>query len=299
MSHAADQRRAFIVLMLGAATIGVAPIAVRFALGAGVGPAATGFWRVLFALPPLYALTWAEGARVRLARPPGAMALVAGLMFAGDLAFWHYSLRYTSVANATMLPNMTPILVTAFAWLVLKERPAPVFLVGMAAAVAGAAAMALAESSAPGLNPHLGDALAAATAVWYAAYLLAVRAARQTLSAGGLMFWSSLVSAPGLLLAAVAMGEPLIPASLAGWTPLLGLGVIHVAGQGMIAWALGRLPAPIAAVVALVQPVVAAALGWLVFAEAISLPQALGGLLVLAGVGLAQVAATRAPAASR
>ena len=70
----------------------------------------------------------------------------------------------------------------------------------------------------------------------------------------------------------------------------VGLGLMHVAGQGSIAWALGRLPAATASVVVLVQPVVAAILGWMLFAEALGPVQALGAGIALAGVVLAQMA---------
>lgn len=297
MSHAADQRRAFIALTLGAAAIGFAPIFVRQALAAGIGPAATGFWRTGLALLALYFITRRAEGQIPLDRPPNRMALLAGLLFAADLVCWHYAVRYTSVANATVLPNMTPILVTAFAWVVLKERPAPVFLVGMAAAVAGAVAMALSKSSTPGANPHLGDALGAGTAVWYAGYVIAVRYARADLGAASVMLWSSLVSTPVMLLAAMATSETILPSEAQVWWALAGLGATHVVGQGLIAWGLGRLPGPVAAVVMLVQPVVAALLGWLAFGEGLAVQQALGGLLVLAGVLMAQIAARR-PAAT-
>ena len=54
---------------------------------------------------------------------PTPIALVTGLMFALDLGFWHYGIKYTSVANATVLSNLTPVVVTAFAWIFLKQRP--------------------------------------------------------------------------------------------------------------------------------------------------------------------------------
>ena len=60
-----------------------------------------------------------------------------------------------------------------------------------------------------------------------------------------------------------------------------GLGLMHVVGQGGVAWALGRLPASVTAVTILIQPVVAALLGWWIFAEALTPVQAIGGVLVL------------------
>ena len=58
--------------------------------------------------------------------------------------------------------------------------------------------------------------------------------------------------------------------------------------EGEIAWALGRLPPATAAVTVLVQPVVAALLGWLLFNEILSPWQMAGAIVALAGVMLAQ-----------
>ncbi len=68
----------------------------------------------------------------------------------------------------------------------------------------------------------------------------------------------------------------------------MGLGLVHVAGQGSIAWALGRLPTALASVTVLVQPVVAAMLGWAIFGEAVVAMQAAGAAVLLCGVVLAQ-----------
>ena len=284
----ADRRAPLAALILGACAIGFAPVLVRLA---ETGPAAAGFWRLAFALPMLAVLA----ARVDKAAfaPPSQAMLAAGLLFAGDLAFWHYGIRYTSVAKATVMSNLTPVVVTLAAWLAFRERPRRLFLAGLALAVAGAAAMALSKSNLPGRDPPLGDALSLATAFWYAFYFLAVRKAREQSSASRVMFWSSAVGAPILLVVALAMGEDILPAGPGGWAACLGLGVAHVVGQGAIAWALGRLPTATASVVVLVQPVVAALLGWLLFAERLTPVQALGGAAALAGVAFAQWAAGR------
>src|SRR5258706_2573124 len=169
-----DHRLAMAALLFGALAIGAAHIMVRLA---ETGPAAAGFWRLTFALPMLTAIGWRGGGTV-LGRPSWPMVL-AGVMFAFDLGCWHYGIRFTSVANATVLPNLTPVLVTIVGWLFLGERPRRVFLVGLVAAVGGAVLMALATSSgtSPGTNPHLGDALSIATALWYRLYFLAGRPA--------------------------------------------------------------------------------------------------------------------------
>jgi drug/metabolite transporter (DMT)-like permease len=89
-------------------------------------------------------------------------------------------------------------------------------------------------------------------------------------------------------IAGLALGEDMIPATAAGWAACVAMGLMHVAGQGGVAWALGRLPAAITAVTILIQPLVAAALSRVIFGETLSLIQALGGALVLGAIVLAQ-----------
>ena len=280
---------AFGVLLLSACVLGLAPILVRLT---ETGPVAAGFWRVLFAMPLLLVITSIQKGE-GVGRPSKWM-IFAGLFFALDLSFWHYGIGMTSVANATVLANLTPIVVTIVGFLVFKERVGPIFLAGMALGLLGAWTMAEGRGAvAPGTNPPLGDILSAATALWYAAYFLCVRQARARFGTMAVMFWSSLVGAIGLAVIMLALGEDILPASLAGWGACLGLAVVHVTGQGAIAWALGRLPTATASVVVLVQPAVAALLGWLIFTEAMTPLQGLGALAALAGVALAQWAANR------
>lgn len=284
--------KALAVLVTGAAIIGLAPILVRLA---DAGPAAIGFWRVTFAMPLLALIAMRTDGGVGR---PSKFALLAGVAFACDLGFWHYSIHFTSVANATVLTNLTPVVVTSAAWIFLKQRPAKLFVAAVGLAVAGAWLMAVGRGEhAAGANPPLGDALALTTAVWYALYFLAISAARRSVGATRVMFWSGVASAPLLLAAALVLGEDIFPITNGGWGALVALGVMHVAGQGSIAWALGRLPAATASVVVLVQPVVAAVLGWLLFAEALGPVQALGAAIALGGVVLAQTA-SRKPASA-
>ena len=278
---------ALIILLLAAALLGLAPILVRLS---GTGPAAAGFWRLAFALPVLLALTarpGADGAKTGWGRPSRWMIL-AGLFFAADMSFWHYGLVMTSVANATVLCNLTPVVVTLFGWVVFKEAPGRLFMLALGLAMGGAVAMALGANGAQGTNPLLGDLLSVSVTFWYSGYFLAVKAARARAGAMQVTLWASLVGTPVMLTVALALGETIAPATLAGWAACIGLGLVHVAGQGGVAWSLGRLPAAITAVTILIQPVVAGVLSLLIFGETMTLLQLLGGIVVLGAVILAQ-----------
>ena len=282
--------RALIVLMIGAAAIGFAPIFVRLT---ETGPAAAGFWRLLFALPWLLLLAFRPGVKTEGAGVPWKWTGLAGMFFALDLLFWHYGVTYTSVTNATVLTNLTPVVVTLSAWFFFRERPRRMFVAGLALALAGAMTMAFSHSGAQGVNPPLGDLLSVVTALWYGGYFIAIGRARQAADATRVMLWSTAIGAPLLLVAALVLREDLRPDSLAGWGACAALGVVHVVGQGAIAWSLGRLPTALASVVVFVQPVVAAGLGWAIFGEPVGLIQGLGGVIALVGVAVAQRSAAK------
>lgn len=284
MPHPPATRLVPLLVVLAAATVlGLAPILVRLT---ETGPAAAGFWRLVFALPLLLILIGRPGGE-GTGRPSKWM-LLAGLCFALDLSFWHYGIVMTSVANATVLCNLTPVVVTIVGWLMFRERPARLFILALALSMAGALAMAAGAQPGQGTNPPLGDLLSITVSFWYAGYFLAVKAARTTAGALRVTFWATLAGLPLMGGAALAMGEAMIPATAAGWAACVAMGLMHVAGQGGVAWALGRLPAGITAVTILIQPLVAAALSWIVFGETLAPVQALGGALVLAAIVLAQ-----------
>ena len=80
-------------------------------------------------------------------------------------------------------------------------------------------------------------------------------------------------------LVAFGMGESLMPPSGLEWLILIGLALgVQIGGQGSVAFGLGRVPAPVASIIILIQPVVSAIAGWVMFGEALVATAA--GLLV-------------------
>lgn len=286
----AGARLAPAALVAGAIGISFSPILVRLS---ELGPTATAFHRVFLAAPLLWAvLLWSDrpapSARVRPQRREVWLLIAAGVAFAGDLGIWHWSVQLTSVANATLLANLTPIFVTLAAWLLFGERISSLFLVGLALALAGTAAMVRASFALDGAHVW-GDALGVTTALFYTAYLLLLKRLRQTLPALAIMAWSTAITAICLLPAALIAGEALVAVTWSGWAVLVAIAwVSHVGGQGLIAFALAHLPASFSSVALLVQPVSAAVLAWILLGEALGGLQALGAAVVIAGILLAR-----------
>jgi len=292
-----SSRFAFAAVFVGATAIGFAPLFVR--LSKEVGPSMTAAYRVLLALPLLW-IWWRMEQRGAKPSPQPASArdfgglAVAGLLFVADLALWHWSLHLTTVTNSTLLTNLAPVVVTVAAWMFLHERLTPTFLVGMMLALAGA--VMLVGRSFQIERQHLwGDALSVFTALFYAGYLLSVKLLRRRYSVATIMSWSGLVSGPGFAVVGWLSGEKMVPVSGHGWLVLALLALVcHVAGQCLIGYGLGHLPASFSAVSLLWQPVVAAALAWAVLNEGLGLLQVAGGVVILLGIATASGTLNRA-----
>jgi drug/metabolite transporter (DMT)-like permease len=279
-------RVAFLCLLAGGCAIAFAPIFVRLA---DTGPVASAFWRCALAVPVVWVWVLLKARDERPSRVSWLPVALAGLFFAGDLGVWHFSILYTSVANATVLANLAPIFVTLAGWLFWRRKVSRTFLAGMFVAIAGMFVL-VGPNFAAGGRPLVGDALGALTAVFYAGYFLAIKAARDArASTARLMAWSTTITAIVLLPIALAMPQPFLPSAAAGWWVLVGLALIsQVLGQGLIAYAFAHLPASLSSVSLLIQPVMAALFAWALFGEAIGPAQFAGAALVLAGIWISR-----------
>ena len=271
---------AFAALVASAIAMGISPIFVRLA---DVGPYTSAFWRVFLALPALYA--WMKADRKG---PPGRAftlpVVLAGLAFAGDLFFWHLSVVHTSVANATFFATTAPIWVALFGWLIFRRKVSLGTLAGLSLCLLGGAAL-VAQSFALQPQRVVGDVFGLLTAIFFGLYFLAVGKARDTISAARVTLELSVITAAVLFAIAVAFEAKFWPTSVQGWLAVLGMALIsHAAGQGLLSIALGRLPAMFSALVIFLEAIAAALFGWLILNEPVSLVQALGGVLILAGI---------------
>jgi drug/metabolite transporter (DMT)-like permease len=287
---------AFAALVVGAFAMGASPIFVRLA---DVGPYASAFWRCALALPFLALWALREPRETRAMFSTDRAVVLSGLFFAGDLFFWHLSILATTVANATFLATMAPVWVAFGAWIVFRERLSQANFFGLVLCLAGGAAL-IGQSYSFAPERLAGDGYALVTSLFFGLYMLAISNARTRLGigAGSLAFMSAAITAACMFVVAMLLENNFMPRSLNGWLTLLSLALIsQVLGQGLLAVALGRLPATFSSLVIFLEAVGAAALGWLVLHEALGPLQLFGGALILLGIWVARPRA-KAPAAA-
>lgn len=276
----------------GAAALwGTLGLPVRALYVQGFSPAAVVAWRVAVAAAAL----WAALALVR----PGALRVRAQdlpyFLAYGLVSVAGFNLLYTAaiarvpLAVAAVLLYTAPAFVAAVAYLVFREPVTGPHGAAIALTLAGCALVARAHDPAawrvdgPGLLAGLGAGLT------YGLYGLFGQVALRRFSPWTVQAHSLLAGALALLL--VAGGEAWQAAAAAPgvWPAIAYLGLVPtVAAYGLYLSGLRRIPASHAAVVATLEPMVAALLGRYLLGEALGAGQVVGMGLVLLGVALLQ-----------
>ncbi len=282
--------KAYMALGLGVLFVSWSAIFVKWTAVPG---ATSAFYRALIASLVLTPM-WAIRTRIKGKSPVGILkgldkrtiffAVLAGIMFAADLALYNTSILMTSAANATLLGNNAPIMVALATWLIFKNRPASSFWIGLSIASVGSVIIIGEDILA---NPHLGfgDLFAVLSAVCYAGYLMVVSKAREKLDTVTLVMITVVSSAVALFLIALVLGVPLLGFSAKTWGSLLFLGIVaQVGGYLAITYALGHLPATITSISLLVQAPLTALIAVPLLGETISMGQIIGGSFVLVGI---------------
>ena len=245
---------------------------------ADTGPVASGFWRITLALPVLFALCFMTGQRPT-APPRGLtwLIVIGGIAFAADLAAWHLGILQTTLANATLFGNCAVLFFPIYGFLAARAWPTRGQGAALLLALVGATIL-MGRSLSLSSEHLVGDLLCLLAGILYTAYFIVMARARETMTPLPALALSTLASSPPLLLFALALGEQVLPRD---WTPLLGLALVsQVIGQGMMIYAIGRLSPLVMGIGLLIQPVVGATIGWVIYGERLGALDFLGAVLV-------------------
>lgn len=274
------------MLAVGILAVSTAGTLVR--LLPGEHPLVIAFWRVL-----LVAILLSPGAR-RVSLRDAALTAAGGLFLALHFWTWFASLQATTVMRSTLLVCLTPVWAGFFEWGVLKSPPSRKFWLGIGVALAGVVAM-VSTGGDSGRASITGDVLAVAGGMLGAAYFTIGRVVRAGVSIATYGPLSCGATALWLAVLAAASGADLGGIADAEWGPILALALgPQLLGHVGFNYAVGRLPAATVAGVILLEPVGATAVAAVVLGERPGLIELFGGLVTLAGVGIAVVPWRRA-----
>lgn len=272
---AAPPARALVALLIANIALAFGPLFVRLA---ETGPVASAFWRITLAAPLLLAAALAGGWRPgQLTRPMWTVIAGAGVCFAADLASWHIGILQTTLANATLFGNSATLMYPIYGFIVMRALPTRMQGIALSLAAIGAALL-LGRSYELSPRNLAGDMLCLLAGVLYTVYFVLMARARDTMAPLPALAVSTMASSLPLLFFALYLGERVIPDH---WGPLIGLALAsQVLGQGMMIYALGKLSPLIIGIGLLIQPIVAAVTGWLVYHEKLGTADVVGAALV-------------------
>lgn len=278
-----DRSRTLGVLALAIVCVSTATPFIRWA--APVPAASIAALRVATAAVILLALGRDAFARLRgLSAGDRWRILGAGALLGTHFGVWIASLELTSTAASVALVATSPVFAAMFG-AAIGDRVGRREWLGIAIAGAGLAVLAGGDWRAGG-DALAGDALALAGAATGAGYLVIGRGLRAAMPLWPYLALVNLVAAVGLLAVAVAVGAPLVGLPAHGYVAIgLGALVASIGGHTLLNVAVRRTPTHLVALAILGEPIGASLLTWALFAEQPAVHAALGGAIVLVGIG--------------
>jgi drug/metabolite transporter (DMT)-like permease len=238
----------------------------------------------------------AVAAGVATRRPPRTLAIVGllGVVDALNALCFFEAMQRTTVAIAVLCHYLTPVLVALLSPLILGEPRRRSTFMALGLSLTGLVLM-LQPWGQVGTEDVVGAALAALSAVFYAASLFLGKALFSSYATWELAAWPKVTSIPILIAAAALSADGIALEVRPGLILVVGGIVCGALPLWLFYAALSRLPASQVSVLTLVEPLVAVLVGVLVWGEPLALLGVVGGALVVWGAAIIARASARDP----
>jgi len=255
------------------------------------------FWRLIIASIALAMALFIVGKsfKFNLAKKNLKELFVLSFFLGLHFVFFTSAVKDTTILNATVLVNTTPIFSMFISSFLFKLRPSRLAIVGLAVSFIGVCLIAYAETTTANANapsesvsPSLkGDLEAVLAALLIAFYLNYGRKIRNQMDMPFTMFPIYVLAAifAGILGLVAASKTLALPAKSEIILPLAGLGVLPTAiAHTLYFSSLSNLKSFETATMALLEPIGATVLGIVLFQEIPAYPFAFGAVLILLGI---------------
>ena len=280
--------------LIAAATFGTSGALIKPLLEAGWSPAAAVTVRVLtggVVLAP-FALLTLHGRWDAVWRGRWRILGMAAVGVAGTQLVYFAAIQRIPVGTGILIEYMAPLLLVAVAWIRTRHAPKAVVLVGSVIALAGLVLVVSPGGS--GSFDTLGLVFALLAMVGCAVfYVISARPGDGlppiALAAAGLLIGGILLGVTGLVglvpFTASSADVSMFGNDVAWWVPLVAVGVISTAvAYATSITASGMLGSRVASFAGLLEVVAATFYAWLLLGERLTIPQLLGGALILVGI---------------
>lgn len=286
------ERAKGVLLMLGSAVcFSTGGLLVRMA--DATPPAAIVFWRSLIVFVFLAAVLskWHGGGLAQKLRRGGGAGLVSAAFLAATFMFFIFAVSRTTVANTAALMSTSPLMLTAAAWLFLREKVRTATWVAIAAALCGIALMFADDIGDGDGGGTVGNLLALGIPLCFTASYIVLRLRPANVDPAATAMLAALLASLAMIPAAWPLSWPGADVPV-----LLAMGVLQT-GMGLMLMMLAvhRLSAGELGMVGLLEMVLAPVWVWLALGERPSDAALAGGVIVVGAVFANQLHALRRP----
>ena len=218
---------------------------------------------------------------------------LGGLAFGLDIILYFSAVQETSIANATVIGALQPVLVLVVAGRLFGEHAQVQELLWGALAIGGAALVVLGGDGG-GANSAGGDLLAVGALLAWTAYFVWSKTARLTLTAFEYLTGMAVVAAVLMLPVVVVAPDSLTAPDAGGWVTIVWITLTNgLLGHFLMTWAHGHVTLLTLSLLTLGIPVAAAASAAAFIDEPLSLTQVGGMVVVLVALAIVSALSSR------
>lgn len=241
------------------------------------------FWRILLGAAVYTAAVYVSGRR--LSRAMLRVVAPAGVVISIEIAVFFVAIRETEVANATVISNLTPIVLLAIAARSFGERVTGLLVAVTAVSLVGVVLVVFGSTQHTSWSP-LGDSLSFVAMLFFAAYFVLAKRGRETVPI--LEFQACLWLAGAMVLFPVSVVDAGGVAWPSGtqWIWLVALLAVPGTGHLLVNWSHNHVRLVITAMLTLAIPVMSTIGAVLFLDQAVNAVQVVGMVITLAALSL-------------
>ena len=260
---------------------GFGPLMVR---GIDASAGTIVFWRLWMAMPVMLTAAYFTGGRISV--PLLKAVFVPGVLFGISTLVGFSSYHATSIANATLIGALQPVLMLFIGPFLFGERSSARQILLAVIALGGICTVVLGAQQSSGASLH-GDALALINLGLFTVYFVRMKQVRNKgihsiALIAGVFCVAAVTVSPWVLLTSHDLG------AIHGtdWLSVVGMVLLSgLVGHGLMTWAQRHIDITLASLLMLGGPVISAIGAWIVFSQQLSAVQIAGALVVLAALG--------------
>jgi len=263
--------------------VSTSPIIARYL--ENVPAVAISFWRMGFGALILWGVSLVKK-QVPLRNENLKRTLIAGILLGIHFALFFGAIKLTTIANATFLGTLAPLITFFIEKFILKRNHAPTLIFGLGMAICGAIII-VGNRFDFSSNYTTGNLLAVCCSIFLGmAFIISENVRKEV---GTVSYSRTLFSAAAATLFIIAFFKGTV---LTGFSPyefggLLLLGIIPtILGHGSMYYAIRYVPPTVVASTPMGEPVLASIMAWFLFQEAVGFATVIGGSITLMGLFL-------------